>query len=68
MARVQTTAQLQRIEEALGLAMARSDEQLAYCVAQAREIIELTLGAQKQLVDELQQLARGPALRKGVPA
>jgi hypothetical protein len=35
-------AQLQRIESALGHSMARSDEQLAYYVAQAREIIDLT--------------------------
>ena len=36
---------------------ARSDEQLAYYVAQAREIIDLSLLSQKQIVDELQQLA-----------
>jgi len=53
----QLTAQLQRIEAALGHSMARSDEQLAYYVAQAREIIDLTLGSQKQIVDDLQQLA-----------
>jgi hypothetical protein len=52
---------LQRIEVALGQSMARSDEQLAYYVAQAREIIDLTLGSQKQIVDDLQQLSRGPA-------
>jgi len=57
----QLTAQLQRIESALGLSMARSDEQLAYYVAQAREIIDLTLGSQKQIVDDLQSLARSPA-------
>lgn len=56
----QLTGQLQRIEEALGQSMARSDEQLAYYVAQAREIIDLTLGSQKQIVDDLQQLARAP--------
>jgi hypothetical protein len=57
----QMTAQLQRIEAALGQSMARSDEQLAYYVAQAREIVELTLGSQKQIVDDLRQLARAPA-------
>ncbi|MFM9915021.1 MAG: DUF802 domain-containing protein [Rhizobacter sp.] len=61
----QLMAQLQRIEAALGHSMARSDEQLAYYVAQAREIIDLTLGSQKQIVDDLQQLARAPA---GTPA
>jgi len=57
----QLVAQLQRIETALGHSMARSDEQLAYYVAQAREIIDLTLGSQKQIVDDLQSLARSPA-------
>jgi hypothetical protein len=57
----QLAAQLQRIESALGQSMARSDEQLAYYVAQAREIIDLTLGSQKQIVDDLQQLARAAA-------
>ncbi|KAF1045260.1 MAG: hypothetical protein GAK38_03098 [Xylophilus sp.] len=55
-------AQLQRIETALGQSMARSDEQPAYYVAQAREVIDLSLSAQKQVIDELQQLAdRRPA-------
>jgi hypothetical protein len=60
-------AQLQRIESALGHSMARSDEQLAYYVAQAREIIDLTLGSQKQIVEDLQQLGRGnrPGPRQG---
>jgi len=50
-------AGLQRIEAALGKSTARSDEQLAYYVAQAREIIDLSLLSQKQIVDDLQQLA-----------
>jgi len=54
----QLMAQLQRVESALGHSMARSDEQLAYYVAQAREIIDLTLGSQKQIVEDLQQLAQ----------
>ncbi|MDE2371993.1 MAG: DUF802 domain-containing protein [Burkholderiales bacterium] len=57
----QLTAQLGRIEAALGHSLARSDEQLAYYVAQAREIIDLTLGSHKQIVDEMQQLARTAA-------
>lgn len=52
------TAQLQRIEAALGQTLTRSDEQLAYYVAQAREIVDLTLGSQKQVIDDLQKLAR----------
>ena len=56
--------QLQRIEGALDKSSARSDEQLAYCVAQAREIIDLSVGSQQQIVDQLTQLAgrRQPAL------
>ena len=50
-------ASLQRIEASLDKTMARSDEQLAYYVAQAREIIDLSIMSQKQIVDEMQQLA-----------
>jgi len=50
-------AHLQRIEGALDKSMARSDEQLAYYVAQAREVIDLSLMSQKRIVDDLQQLA-----------
>ncbi|RVU49366.1 DUF802 domain-containing protein [Rubrivivax rivuli] len=53
----QMLAQLQRVEEALARAGARSDEQLAYYVAQAREVIDLSLLSQKQIVDDLQRLA-----------
>ncbi len=49
--------QLQRIEAALGKSLARSDEQLAYYVAQAREVIDLSILSQKQIMDDLQQLA-----------
>jgi hypothetical protein len=52
----QIGAQLQRVEAALGKSMARSDEQLAYYVAQAREIIDLSLSAQKQVIEDLQRL------------
>lgn len=58
-------AQLQGIESALGRNLARSDEQLAYYVAQAREIIDLSLHSQKQIVDDLQKLARRPAALAG---
>ena len=50
--------QLQRVEASLGKSSARSDEQLAYYVAQAREVIDLSIAAQTQIVEELQQLAR----------
>ena len=48
---------LQTIEAALEKSLARSDEQLAYYVAQAREVIELSMLSQKQIIGELQQLA-----------
>ncbi len=57
----QTVAQLQRVEEALSKSSARSDDQLAYYVAQAREVIDLSLLSQKQIVDDLQRLARQQA-------
>lgn len=50
-------ARLQGIESALDKSLARSDEQLAYYVAQAREVIELSMLSQKQIIGELQQLA-----------
>ena len=48
---------LERIEAALDKSLARSDEQLAYYVAQAKEVIDLSLMSQKQIVEDLQQLA-----------
>jgi len=49
-------ASLQRIEGALDKSMARSDDQLAYYVAQAREIIDLSMMSQKEIFEELRQL------------
>ena len=55
-------AQLQRIEGALGKSMARSDERLAYYVAQAREVIDLSISSQQRIIEDLQQIAaRAPA-------
>jgi hypothetical protein len=48
---------LGRIEAALDRAAARHDEQLAYYVAQAREVIDLSLSAQQPLVEALQRVA-----------
>ena len=48
---------LQRIEGALAKSLSRSDEQLAYYVAQAREIIDLSIMSQKQIVDDLHRAA-----------
>ncbi len=55
-------AQLQQIEGALSKSMARSDEQLAYYVAQAREIIDLSLSSQKDVLDALSRASAKPAL------
>ncbi|MBT2789712.1 DUF802 domain-containing protein [Paraburkholderia strydomiana] len=50
-------AHLERIEAALDKSLARSDEQLAYYVAQAREVVDLSVMSQKQIVEDLQLLA-----------
>mgnify|MGYP006173387899 CR=1 FL=1 len=53
----QLTTRLQGIETALDRAMTRSDEQLAYYVAQAREVVDLSVLSQKQIIEDLRQLA-----------
>jgi len=50
------TESLQRIEAALGQSLSRSDEQLAYYVAQAREVIDLSISAQQGIVEDLRRL------------
>jgi hypothetical protein len=47
---------LARIEDALEKASARSDDQLGYYVAQARELIDHSILSQKEIVLSLQQL------------
>ncbi|MFV5214083.1 DUF802 domain-containing protein [Azonexus caeni] len=54
-------AALQRIENGLAKSLTRSDEQLAYYVAQAREIIDLSILSQKKMVDDLQRVAASEA-------
>jgi Domain of unknown function (DUF802) len=56
----QLVQSLQRVEGAIGQSLARSDEQLAYYVAQAREVIDLSISAQQGIVEDLRKL-RGPA-------
>jgi hypothetical protein len=56
---------LEQISGALDASLARSDEQLAYYVAQAREVIDLSVLSQKQIIEELQQLG---ARRSADPA
>lgn len=50
-------AHLARVEAALDKSLARSDEQLAYYVAQAREVVDLSLLSQKQIIAELKRAA-----------
>lgn len=50
-------ARLQEIGEALDRSLVRSDEQLAYYVAQAREVVDLSVLSQKQILEDMQQLA-----------
>ncbi len=47
---------LARLEATLQQTMARSDEQLAYYVAQAREVIDLSIAAQQGIVEDLRRL------------
>ncbi len=49
-------ASLQRIEGAMDKSMLRSDEQLAYYVAQARDIIDLSMASHKDIFEELRKL------------
>lgn len=49
------SANLERIEAAMAQSMQRSDEQLAYYVAQARELIDLSISSQKDVLDALAQ-------------
>ncbi len=59
---------LQRIEATMQRGTARSDEQLAYYVAQAREVIDLSIASQQGLVENLRQLRAQPrALADEVP-
>ena len=53
---------LQKVESAIGRSLARSDEQLAYYVAQAREVIDLSISAQQGIVEDLRKL-RGPVAK-----
>jgi hypothetical protein len=52
----QLIVNLLRIEESLEKATSRSDEQLGYYVAQAREIIDHCMLSQKEIFEDLQKL------------
>jgi hypothetical protein len=57
---------LQRIEDSLAKASARSDEQLGFYVAQAREVIDYSVQAQREIFDGLRRLEAGAAHTAGV--
>jgi len=56
------TENLARIESSLSEAGNRSDEQLGYYVAQAREIIDQSIVSQQQMLDGLRQLREEKAV------
>ena len=56
---------LQGIESALSQSMARSDEQLAYYVSQAREVIDLSISSQHSIVEDLRRLHERSAQHAG---
>jgi hypothetical protein len=57
---------LQGIEDALAKASARSDEQLGFYVAQAREVIDYSVQAQQEIFDGLRRLEAGAGRHPGV--
>ena len=58
---------LHRVEGAIQQSTTRSDEQLAYYVAQAREVIDLSIAAQQTVVEDMRRLRNAqPALAEGV--
>ncbi|MBL8473973.1 MAG: hypothetical protein KF778_00415 [Rhodocyclaceae bacterium] len=56
---------LQSIEAAMDKSALRSDEQISYYVAQAREVIDLSIMSQKEIVDALREIKAGSALIAG---
>ncbi len=60
----QLIASLQSVESAVSQSIQRSDEQLAYYVAQAREVIDLSITSQQGILEDLHRLrSAAPAAR-----
>jgi hypothetical protein len=55
---------LRAVESAVTQSIARSDEQLAYYVAQAREVIDLSISSQQGIVEDLRRLRAQPEGRQ----
>lgn len=53
---------LSRIEQAMDQSSSRSDEQMGYYVAQAREIIDQSMMSQREVFEELRQLTANETL------
>jgi hypothetical protein len=49
---------LGRIEESMDKTTERSDEQMSYYVAQAREIIDQSMLSQREIIEELRRLGQ----------
>jgi hypothetical protein len=54
----QLVENLCRIEEAMEKSSERSDEQMSYYVAQAREIIDQSMLSQREIIEELRRLGQ----------
>lgn len=61
-------ATMNSIESALTSSTERSDEQMAYYVAQAREIIDHNMLSQQDIISQLQQLSGKALSQAGAPA
>lgn len=61
----QVVASLSDVQNALDKAGSRHDEQLAYYVAQAREVIDLSVSAQKDVIDAAAALRRAETSEAG---
>ncbi len=55
-----TMTQLGDLQQSLAEASSRSDDQLAYYIAQAREVVELSLSAQQPLLEALERVVDRP--------
>jgi hypothetical protein len=59
---------LERVERAVSQSMTRSDEQMAYYVQQAREVVDLSLASQREIVEDLHRLQAARAAVPGASA
>jgi hypothetical protein len=64
----QLVTALQKVEAAVTRSTARSDEQVAYYVAQAREVIDLSIASQHGVIERLRELGGRPAAMAKVAA